>query len=69
MFRYFLNDLESVPIDHLITGINLVVCSIHFFICFPFGFFRDHLYIPEIPGFIDRHVRFSLSRIMMFFLL
>jgi hypothetical protein len=64
----FFNDFESVPIDPLITGINLVVHSIYFCFCFPFSFSRNHIYITEIPVIIDRHVPFSLSRIMMFLL-
>ena len=65
VFRYFLNDFESVPIDPLITGISLVLHSIYFCFCLHFVFFRDHIYISEIPVFIDRHVRFPLSRIMI----
>jgi hypothetical protein len=77
LIRYFLHYFEMAPVDNIITGITFgfifhvfcisIVRSFYFKI-FSASFLITFL-SPQIPMSIDRHIRFSLSRIMMFGLL
>ena len=73
LFTYFLNDFEIVPVAPIITGITFVftfhmrcisiVRSLYFRI-FSASFLITFL-SPDIATSINRHVPFSLSRIIM----
>ena len=73
LLRYFLNDFEIVPVAPVITGI-IFVFTFHircisivkslYFTTFSASFLIAFL-SPHIVTSINRHVPFSLSRIMM----
>jgi hypothetical protein len=72
LLMYFLNDFEMVPVAPVITGITFVF-TLHMrcisTVSLYLGIFSAYFFItflsPEIATFINIHVRFSLSRIMM----
>jgi hypothetical protein len=73
LLRYFLNDLQIVPVAPVITGITFVftfhIRCISIVKSLYFTTFSASILIaflsPHIATSINRHVPFSLSRIMM----
>ena len=73
LLTYFLNDLEIVPVAPIITGITFVftfhMCYISIVRSLYFRIFSASFLItflsPEIARFINIHVPFSLSQIIM----
>jgi len=69
LFRYYLNDFEMVSAAHVSTGITFVCTfQIHFVsVVGPYIFLNALSYFPspEIATYINIHVPYSLSRIMM----